>query len=453
MIALLMVCSAAFALNMNVRVTNSFFDTDLRQALADVSMESGISIIAGPNVSGFVTCELQNVPLADALEMMLAGTGFMVVDRGKYLLVTSVDPESPGFLELSESNVIKINYVKAEDVYKMLPPPIAKYVHLNVASNTLGVLAPPVLVKKIEAEIKKLDKPQQHVKLDAMIVAMDKQDLMNLGVQWGFPQVSVGAFSNDSVARTGVSPGTSSTSSGVNLNMFGLQWPWGMQVGYSTDRSFTNALSMQLNMLSQNDDAVIIATPQVLAQDGKEAKIEVITEEYFEILTQGIYTNSKLEKIDSGTILTILPLISDSEDITLQLGTEVSDVVSRQDNDLPIVTRRRASTTVRIKDGGTVAIAGLLDTRAVSRGEEVPGFADVPVAGELFKNDNSYENKKQLAVFITAHLIKEPSEMEHREEVRRPVIQPVSEEAFLPLLKESLIKIKKEEFGRQSNDG
>lgn len=436
----------AYALNLNHRITNSFFDTDLRQALSDISMEVGIPIIAAPEVSGFISCDLQDVRLIDALEMLLAGTEFVVVDRGKYLFVTSVDPESPSFIELSDSDLIKINYGKAEDIYKMLPAPIAKYVHMNGTQNTLSVLAPPNLLKKIKKEIAKLDTPQLHVKLDAMIVAMLKQDLMNLGIQWGFPTAAVGAFTNDAVARNGAALGN------VNLNMFGLQWPWGAQLGYSTGREFTNALTAKLNMLAQNDDATIIASPQVLAQDGKEAKIEVITEEYFEILTQGIYTNSKLEKIDSGTILSITPLVNNNGEITLDINTEVSDIVSRQNDELPVVTRRKASTTVRVKDGGTVAIAGLLDSRTSMSDEEVPGFADIPGLGEAFKNNGSYESQRQLAVFITARVLHDPGAPEEKQAMQRPILRPISEEVFVPLLKESLRKIKKE-FRRSQQHG
>jgi len=432
--------SPAPAVDMGVRVTNSFYDTDLRQALTDLSLDAGISIIAGPDVSGFVTCELLDVPLQQALDMLLAGTGFLVVDRGQFLLVTSGDPESPSFLELSESELVKVNYATSEDIYNMLPPPMRKYVHLNATQNTLSVLAPPQLVARITREIRKLDQPQKHVQLDAMIVAMQQQDLLNLGIQWGFPSVSVGAFTNDAVARYGFVDGES-----VNLNMFGLQWPWGAQIGYTPGREFTAALTMQLNMLAQNEDATIIASPQVVAQDGKEARIEVITEEYFEILTQGIYTNSKLEKIDSGTILSIKPLVSDTGEITLEIGTEVSDVVSRRStNELPTVTRRKANTTVRIKDGGTVAIAGLLDNRSLIKDEKVPGFGDVPIAGGLFKNNGGIQSQKQVAVFITARLLDAPGDQAEQKPIPRPALSPISEEAFRPLLQDALNRVKRE---------
>jgi general secretion pathway protein D len=169
-----------------------------------------------------------------------------------------------------------------------------------------------------------------------------------------------------------------------------------------------------LNLLAQNDEATIIANPQVLAQDGKVAEISVMTEEYYFMTgNQGAQTGffnyySELEKVESGTKLNITPHIGDNDEITLALAIEVSSSIPRgRESDLPVVTRRTSTNTVRIKDGGTVALAGLTENRTRTAKRRTPGLSKLPIIGGLFKNTNDEAASREIAVFVTAHLIPE----------------------------------------------
>ncbi len=173
-----------------------------------------------------------------------------------------------------------------------------------------------------------IDRRPMQIMLDARIVSMESSDLLNMGVDWEWPQIGAGAF------------GSSQTQP---------NWPWGIQIGYNSSSEFTNSLLLTLNLLSANEEATILANPQVIAQDGKPAQISVTREEYFEILTQGYYTRSELEKVEIGTVLTITPIIGENNEITMAISTEVSDVIARGSNNLPVVTRRMAESTVRVE--------------------------------------------------------------------------------------------------------
>jgi type II secretory pathway component GspD/PulD (secretin) len=183
-------------------------------------------------------------------------------------------------------------------------------------------------------------------------------------------------------------------------------FPWGVQVGYSTDKTFTNALLLTLNLMKQNDDLAIVASPEILAQDSREAEIKVTTDEYFQIsAVGGLYVQSQLEKIESGTIMKITPRIGDRGEITLEMNVEVSDVVARGSTGLPVVNRRSAKSTLRVRDGGTAAVAGLMDTRNSANRRKVPFVGDVPGLNALFTKDDNRSSSKQVAIFITATLV------------------------------------------------
>ena len=113
-----------------------------------------------------------------------------------------------------------------------------------------------------------------------------------------------------------------------------------MQIGYAPDQTFTNSLMMALNLLQENSQADIIANPKVVAQDGRQAEMRVIEEEWFMMHgpadQDGSYSPAQLQKIESGTVLIITPYIGDNNDITLLMAVEVSDSIPKaRGSDLP----------------------------------------------------------------------------------------------------------------------
>jgi type II secretory pathway component GspD/PulD (secretin)/beta-lactamase regulating signal transducer with metallopeptidase domain len=208
--------------------------------------------------------------------------------------------------------------------------------------------------------------PRQ-VLLDARIVVMERTDLLDVGVEWGYPQISAGLFKADDVSGT----------------------PWGIQVGYSPDQTFTDSLLMALNLLEENGQAKIVSNPQVLAQDGKVSEIRVMTEEYYMLQpqttnnAQASNATGEMVTITSGTVLSATPRIGDNNEITLEIAVEYSDSIpAAAGTQLPVVTRRTARNVVTVQNGGTVALAGLTENRSTKRNTDA----------------------KEIAIFVTASL-------------------------------------------------
>lgn len=399
------------------RVSNVFVDTDLREVLQDIATQTGAIIIPDLSVTGIVTAELKDATLDRALEIVLAGTGFSVMKAKDYYLVYSPDPKGAAFLEVSKTRVVKLEYAEAEAAVKLLSPALQAYARADEKSHMVVVTAPQALLGRIMQDLWEIDQPPRHVLLDVRVVVLERQELLNLGVNWSFPSIRAGTF-------------TDSTTAG--------NWPWGVQIGYTPAREFTASLNLTLNLLEQNTEASVVASPQVMAQDGKLAHIGVTTEEYFQIVTQGVFTQAQLQQIQSGTTLKITPRIGFHEDVTLQMEVEVSDVVARGADNLPVVTRRTATNTVRIESGGTAVVAGLMDNRLETINSKVPGAGNMPVVGGLFRNQTQRNSAKQVAVFVTATLVDDVVELPEQQARRRPKIPPVDPDAFRALLRESL---------------
>jgi len=119
---------------------------------------------------------------------------------------------------------------------------------------------------------------------------------------------------------------------------------------------------------------------------------------------------AQLQTVTSGTKLTITPYIGDNNDIVLEVAVELSDSIPKgRGSDLPVVTRRITNNTVTVRDGGTVAIAGLTENRKRSKQSKVPGLGDLPMVGSLFTNNDSDKGSREVAIFVTARLVPETS--------------------------------------------
>jgi len=382
---------------------------EIQKTLAEIlaKRDKVITVVEPNELVPTVPCTLKDVPLETALDIVLGGTPYIWKKTPYYYLVCSGGIRDTMFSFVSETRRIRMNYITATAAVGLLSSAFRDYVQAETGrpgtdTYTVVVTAPPALMERIISDLEKIDHVRPGVLLDARIVVMERGNLLNLGAEWGFPKISFGFFGSDFRGTSGVAD-------------FGGKMPWGLQIGYTPDATFTNSLDIALNLLTQNDEATILANPQVLAQDGKMAEIQVMTEEYYMMTAEAtggyFYSRSELEKIESGTKLTITPHIGDNNDITLELAIEVSDSIPRGiGSDLPVVTRRTSTNTVRIKNGGTVALAGLTENRTRTAKRRVPGLSKLPLIGPLFKNTRDEKASREIAVFVTAHIITEPGQ-------------------------------------------
>jgi Ca-activated chloride channel homolog len=205
----------------------------------------------------------------------------------------------------------------------------------------------------------------RQVYLDTKVVVVDKDDLMNLGVEWRWPTVQAGMFRPDNQVQDGLSRQSQA------------QFPGDVHIGYSKGDAFTNALEMQINLLEEQGEARVVANPTVMAQEGKVAELGGISDEYFMMVPEvdgdaGVgLSRAELEKIESSTKLSITPNIGDSDNINLDLSFELSEGIAQgRGTDLPVLVRRKTMDTVAVRDGGTVVLTRPPDGQSRMEGDK-----------------------------------------------------------------------------------
>ena len=368
-------------------VTNVFYETDIREALRDISAQTKIRIIPDETVQGVISVELKDVPLEEALRMILAPGGytFRKMPEG-YYLVGSATPTSPSFSLLTKTEYIKLNYIKAEDAPKLISSFFHPYIQINKETNALIVTAPPEIIARLKKDLAKIDQPPRQITIEAVIVELSEEGRKSLGITWG--SMSEGGFS--------VYPPSS------------LDYTKEEGKGsYSISGTLSYDLLIRVNTLVSEGKAKIRANPRIATLEGKEAQIYIGKEEWYLInVGTGAQAYYTLQSIPTGVILKITPYVTENNQITVKITPEVSEVAGKGATNLPVVTKRTATTIVRVNDGETIAIGGLLQEQKSETNSGVPLLQNIPLIGSFFRHKKTITTNRDVVIFITPHIMK-----------------------------------------------
>jgi pilus assembly protein CpaC len=248
----------------------------------------------------------------------------------------------------------------------------------------------------------------QQVQIEVKFAEVSRSGLRQLGINL-FHQDAGGRFlggiTNPGLAVDGFTavPGTG----GAGLPA--VQGPpgSGFSLFFSGLPSFP--FSAILNVLEQSGLAKMLAEPTLVALSGQEAKF-LVGGEFPIPMSSSLGAISVLWK-KFGIILNFTPTVIADGALHLKLSTEVSDVdptrsVTIGGISIPGLTSRQSETTVRLADGQSFAIAGLLSDKVQSTISKVPLLGDIPILGALFRSVNYQRNETELLVVVTAHLAK-----------------------------------------------
>lgn len=371
-------------------ITRTFRKTDIKEALRELSFQSGVKVVADSTVQGEVSVALKEVPFEEALRMVLSAGGytFRRVSDGYYLAGLCV-PSNPSFNQLSQTDYFKPNYLKAKDFSTLISDYYQPYVKINEDSNTITITASPEMVKRLKSDLSKFDQMPRQVMIEALVIELSDEGKKSLGVTWG--SMLDGGFSvyppssNFEYARS-----TAGKSS------------WEMSGSLSSD------LFVRVNTLVSQGQAKIRANPRLATLEGKEAEINIGREEYYLIsVGSGSQVSYTLQSIATGVVLKITPYVDKNNQIRVNFSPEVSEVVGKGATNLPVITKRTVTTSVRVEDGQTIAIGGLVQEQSSETLSKVPVMGSLPLVGALFRHKKTTSENKEVVIFITPRILRE----------------------------------------------
>ena len=184
------------------------------------------------------------------------------------------------------------------------------------------------------------------------------------------------------------------------------------QLTYKSVLKLPSDFYLKIQSLVEKGDATVKANPNITTLNGEQAIIDVGTVQYYKVVNTDDDGNeeTKYQSINAGVTLDVTPWASSSEEITLKLQPSVSNIGGAATDGPPKISRRKINTTVRVKDGQTLIIGGLIQDVGSNSNSQVPILSDLPLIGSLFESDNTNVNQTELVIYITPHLLKNKEE-------------------------------------------
>ena len=410
------------------------------------------NIIINSNVKGKINIDIKNVPWKEAFLGVLHANGLTHTWEGSILRVmtmsdlerdlqasriqerkkaVSLDMEA---VEPVLTKVIEIDYADAKQLRKNLTTLLTKdkngkargHITVNDHSNSLIIQASKSDLVRIIDVIKELDRPIPQIKIEADIVETSRDVARDLGIQWGGKYNA--KFNKSGSKRAWASGGTTGDianlegtpfkyatnfGNGMSATPFGINFPApDSDIGASLNLMFGtlggNILEMQLTSLESEGKINIISRPSITTLDNQTAVTKSGSEVPY--VTTDDNGDTDVSFKDAVLKLEITPHVIDNNYLKMKIivtKDEVDFSIDSRVQGNPIIKKRETRTTLIVQDSETIVISGLSKSSKTISESGVPGLKDLPGFGWFFKNDGNSNDKEEVLIFITPHILKQ----------------------------------------------
>jgi len=445
-------------------VSMDFVNADLIYVLKILAKEMNMNIVTDPTVSGAVTMTLKNVPASGALNIIVKMSGYSYKVVGNTIIVgdektlSKIPSNIMGIKKGNEvTQVIPLENAKPGDVMGVLssnypdakiqpdsrlnalivtadlgsikqmkvlasqldvavpapPPPKTEIIPLKAATprdimatlqklvptlsynsderlNALIVTGDDASITQLKDYLDELDAPLRQVNLDVKVVDLTESGAKSFGGQWGI-QGTTGQLVN-------------TTFNEVNPDLVANPGATGaiLPITYFTRTALQ--MNFQLQALITSSEAKVLAAPKVTTISGKEAQIH-IGEKYPVVYYDPRAGQYQVIYVDIGTKLNITATVLPDGNVSLNVKPDISNLLDLINNQYPHTANRTANVYMRIKDGETMVLGGLLRETENMTKNKIPLLGDIPIVGQLFKSESRSKSKNEVVIMITPRVI------------------------------------------------
>jgi general secretion pathway protein D len=296
-------------------------------------------------------------------------------------------------------------------------PSTGGQIQADPATNSLIITASEPQYRQLRAVIDKLDARRAQVFVESLIAEVSADKAAEFGIQWQ------GALGNAGDGVIGLL-GTNFGAGGKNIISLATQGASGtvapgrgVNLGVANKTNGIYVLGFLARFLEESGSGNVLSTPNLLTLDNEEAKIVIgqnvpfVTGQFTNTGASGGTVNpfQTIERKDVGLTLKVKPQISENGTVKLAIFQEVSSVLAATANAAngPTTNKRTIESNVLVEDGAVVVLGGLLQDEYGGSAEKVPGLADVPLFGNLFKGESRSRKKTNLMVFLRPMVVRD----------------------------------------------
>ena len=377
-------------------ITMEFRDAPLRTVFELISRQTGLNFIFDKDVQPDTrtTVFARDTSIEEVIRFVLVTNQLdrKVMNENTILIYPNTPAKNRDYKDLtvrsfylanadvkSTANMVR-QLVKTRDLF------IDEKLNLLVMRDT------PEAIRMAEKLIANQDKGEPEVMLEVEVLEVAQNDLEALGIEWP-GRVAAGLMGADKVA--GQITGQEATRFHSNLVRLTVSDPL-----------------IALNLRQQVGRSNVLANPKIRAKNREKARIHIGDKVPVITTTAGAtgFVSESVNYLDVGLKLEVEPQVFLEDDVGIKVGLEVSNISSQIKTSSGTlayqVGTRNATTTLRLKDGETQVLAGLINNEDRRTTAQVPGLANLPVAGRLFQNKDSTVNKSEVVLLITPHVVR-----------------------------------------------
>lgn len=449
------------------RVGFEFKDAEVREVIQAVASIANANIVVGQEVTGRVTLSLHDVPWRVALETIVMTLGYTVVQEERGIL-RIVDPAN--LREQLETRVFTLRYVRPASPYR---PKIESDVHegnisapgtnmsdiekefnlLAAFKQAVGSTGSVTYLKEtnaliatgtkphldqLEELIGRIDIEPAQVYVDVKFVSTSNTDILNLGIDPGTGGVQATMDFGSMVHRLPFSLGNG----GFEDSISAFRGTGGDKYGplplTNSGQAFQfgtldfSRTTLALNLIKSDSSSKIVQAPKLIALDNQEATIFVGETIRYAKTTASSNQSGGLEfsieeadhsPVQTGFQLLMIPhVIPDRDQVMMTIIPQQRSLFGPEDgfrrftsgDQTILLPQERSSTVVtnmKLDNGQTAVIGGLLQTSEADSVNKIPFLGDIPLVGYLFRGEQSTETEQHLIIFITPQIVRDSRQM------------------------------------------
>jgi len=390
-------------------ITIEFKDVALKQIFEVISHTSGLNFLFDKDVKTdqHTSIFLKNSDIESTVNYVLLTNQLQqqILDGNTVLIYPNTPAKQKDYQELDVRTFYLAN-AEAKTVANTLKTIVKpKDMAVDEKLNMIVVRDTPDAIKMAEKLVAVEDVADPEVMLEVEVLEVQRTWLQDLGVQWP----ASASFQPGSAA--GVTSGSSSSSSGSSststssISLFDLEHQTSRKLGVTIGAATVNA-----NL--QDSNAKLLTNPRIRVRNHEKAKI-LIGERVPNITSTATSTgflSQSVNYLDVGLTLNVEPTIYLDDNVGIKVSLEVSSIISQVTTQSGTsayeIGTRTASTSLRLKDGETDVLAGLIDSQERTSGNKLPGLGDLPVLGRLFGASTDDDQNTEIVLAITPHLVR-----------------------------------------------
>lgn len=401
-------------------------DVDIRNLLTSIALANNLNIVISDEVQGNVSVKLSNINAQDMIKIIVANNNYTYQFKDNVIYISKGDKDINLY-------TVQINYLELDKIAQTInlmltgnltdkiddkdkKTAINNKVMIDESENTISFYGTLKQYEQIKNFLQEQDKPQKQVSLEAKVTAIQKDAAKDLGVSWEWsklPQSPEHEITYDTVKHTVINEDGSKeeTTDYLPVDEVTRKWnddeniPGVIRFGKGVDGyPYEFYYAAKIDALISDGKANILARPNITTIQGKEAVINIGSEVPVPtVSTTNSTTTTSIKYREAGIILKCTPRVNEDGIITVKVHTEVSSPMYVEDMKAYRFQKRSADTIVRLKDGQTMVIGGLIGSDEAKQMSKIPFLGDIPILGNLFKHIQKSKSDTEVMIFLTAH--------------------------------------------------